>query len=179
MGFMNVLRMKPFADLDARLQRLFGRNDDEMPDLETRARALFGTEPVIVWQCDHATFRFSYVSPSAEQLLGYPVQRWIDERAFWADCIVHPDDREDTVSYCALATQKGCDHEFEYRAIAADGRTVWLRDVVRVVRDAKGAVCGLRGAMFDVTAEKQSLGAAAGRPTDFIPTRDELLAKAS
>src|SRR5207244_2153783 len=41
--------------------------------------------------------------------------------------------------------------ELEYRALAADGRVLWLRDFVRVTRDAFGAPVTARGVVVDVT----------------------------
>ena len=34
---------------------------------------------------------------------------------------------------CVTATRDKSAHEFEYRMLAADGRVVWLRDIVSVV----------------------------------------------
>ena len=106
----------------------------------------------IIWEGDAQTFQFSYVSRNAETMLGYPVERWY-EPGFWTDVIVHPEDRSDAVAYCALATGQGRDHAFEYRARAADGRIVWLRDIVRVVFGEKGLPEKLRGVMIDITEE--------------------------
>ena len=44
-------------------------------------------------------------------------------------------------------------HQFEYRMITADGRVVWMRDVVAVVIE-KGRVKTLRGIMVDITERK-------------------------
>ena len=106
----------------------------------------------IVWEGDAQTFQFSFVNKTAEEMLGYPVERWYEPN-FWVDVVVHPEDRDHAVSYCALATGQGRDHTFEYRACAADGRIVWLRDVVRVVRGEKGLPVTLRGVMIDITNE--------------------------
>jgi signal transduction histidine kinase/CheY-like chemotaxis protein len=54
------------------------------------------------------------------------------------------------------AIAEGRDHEFEYRALAADGREVWLRDIVHVVRDADGRPTTLRGLTVDLTELKRS-----------------------
>jgi PAS domain-containing protein len=43
----------------------------------------------------------------------------------------------------------------EYRIMAADGRTVWLRDMVTVVVEHKQAVT-LRGVMVDITQRKRA-----------------------
>ncbi|WP_240359108.1 PAS domain-containing sensor histidine kinase [Pyxidicoccus trucidator] len=104
----------------------------------------------IVWEAD-ASFRFLLVSRQAERLLGYPVERWYQEPDFWVSHI-HPDDREQAASYCRSAVEKCLAHEFEYRMIAADGRVVWLRDIVTVVSD-EGRPRRLRGIMVDSTVQ--------------------------
>ncbi len=108
----------------------------------------------IVWEADSTTFRFTYVSPRAESILGYPLQQWYDQPDFWASHL-HPDDRESAVSFCQAATRDGRDHEFEYRMIAADGRVVWVHDVVTVETDAAGQPIRLRGIIMDITEQKQ------------------------
>src|SRR5688500_14869414 len=77
----------------------------------------------VVWEADARTWQFTFVSGRAETLLGYPARQWIDEVDFWQRHI-HPDDRERTVALCREATERGVDHRFDYRMIAADGRVV-------------------------------------------------------
>jgi PAS domain S-box-containing protein len=122
---------------------------------ERRFRDLVDGLDAIVWEADPHTFQFNFVSRRAEQILGYPCERWTREPDFWAS-ILHPEDREHAVSYCAEATAEGRDHDFEYRAVAADGRVVWLRDIVYVTKDAAGRPEHLRGVMVDVTQRKQA-----------------------
>lgn len=107
----------------------------------------------IVWEANAETFQFTFVSPRAERLLGYPPARWIAEKNFWASRI-HPDDREQAVKYCVQCTREMRDHEFEYRMLAADDRVVWLRDIVTVVVE-NGRAVKLRGIMVDVTERKR------------------------
>ena len=107
----------------------------------------------IVWEADADTFQFTFVSEQAERLLGYPVREWLTP-TFWADH-VHPDDRGWAVQFCLQATREGRPHDFEYRMTAADGRVVWLRDIVTVAAEAGGRT-RLRGVMVDVTAKKRA-----------------------
>jgi PAS domain S-box-containing protein len=167
----NILRFGPVWD--DKLETLLGNGDEPMEAVEARARSLYPDCLPIVWECDATSFNFSYVSPCAEQLLGFPRDHWL-EPMFWAQQVVDAADREDAVNYCLLATKKLRDHMFEYRARSIGGDLIWLRDYVKVVRDAAGKPDRLRGAMFDVTAEKTS----AGSMTIAVqqPTRDELLA---
>ena len=108
---------------------------------------------VIVWEADPETFDFIFVNRRAVVLLGYEREEWY-EPDFWAGRLIHPDDRAQTVAVCRAAVQERRDHFIEYRAVAADGRVVWLRDMIRVITGELGGIQALRGAMLDVTAEK-------------------------
>ena len=117
--------------------------------VERRARELLPHQRAIVWEGDPATFQFTYVSASAVAILGYPIRQWL-EPGFWADTIVHPEDRTAAVTYCALATGKGRDHDFSYRARTADDRIVRLHDIVHVIKGPKQVAVQLRGVMVEV-----------------------------
>jgi len=119
-----------------------------------RFRDLVNSVEGIVWEADAATFQFSFVSDQAERILGYPVERWLSEPTFWKDHL-HPHDREWAVPFCERATGENRDHDFEYRMIAADGRVVWLHDLVTVVVD-DGRATQLRGVMVDITDRKHA-----------------------
>jgi PAS domain S-box-containing protein len=122
---------------------------------EQRYRDLIQGLDAIVWEADARALSFSFVSRRAETVLGYPVQRWLREPDFWVRRM-HPDDREPAMQICRDAIAQGRDHEFEYRSIAADGREVWLRDIVHVVRDADGRPTTLRGLTVDLTELRRS-----------------------
>jgi PAS domain S-box-containing protein len=114
-------------------------------------RALLDDLDAIIWEADPRTVQFSFVSQKAERLLGYPIERWLTEPDFWAN-LIHPDDRERAVATCAAAVNAVQDHTFDYRVIAADGRTLWVRDVVHVTPDERRQPSRLRGVMLDIKA---------------------------
>ena len=118
------------------------------------ATHLLDTLKAIVWRGDPDSYCFTYVSPAAEDILGYPLEDWLDDPTFWANHI-HPEDRDWTLDYCVTNTNKLKDHEFEYRMLAADGRVVWLKDVVHlIVRD--GRPVESIGVMVDITDKKRA-----------------------
>jgi PAS domain S-box-containing protein len=106
-----------------------------------------------VWEGDAQTGLFTFVSPAAERILGYPTDSWLIEPTFWIDRL-HPDDREWVVDYCASATAALRPHECEYRMLAADGRSVWLRETVTVTAENQRPKL-LRGMLIDITERKQ------------------------
>jgi PAS domain S-box-containing protein len=106
----------------------------------------------ILWRADASTRQFLYVSEEAQRLLGYPCRQWLEEPEFWKQHI-HPDDRERATTICMAQTAGMRPHILEYRMVSADGRTVWLRDQVRVVTDGERPK-ELIGVMVDVTTAK-------------------------
>ena len=125
------------------------------PESATFFRTLVQSLRAVLWEADARTFRFTYVSPQAKELLGYPVSRWLEEPDFW-EAHIHPEDRDQAVAYCRATTDRGEDHTFTYRMIHADGHTVWVRDIVTVVPDAQGRPHRLRGLLLDVTEEQET-----------------------
>jgi two-component system, cell cycle sensor histidine kinase and response regulator CckA len=120
---------------------------------ETRHRELIASVPGIVWRASAKTFHFRFVSKEAENLLGYPIQKWIQEPSFWKEH-VHPEDRERVVRAYQKIIQEKIPQDFEYRGIAADGRKVWLRNIVRIDFE-DGVPDELIGVMVDITKQKQ------------------------
>lgn len=122
---------------------------------QTRLYAgLVESTSAILWEADPETFHFTFVSGEAENLLGYPAERWTGEPDFWVEHI-HPEDREWAPAYCRRATAEQRRHQFDYRMLAADGRTVWLRDVITVLVE-DGRPHKLVGAMIDITETKEA-----------------------
>ncbi len=128
---------------------MLGTPHDDVAAVERRARELLPENRAIVWEGDPTTFQFTYVGGSAEQILGYPISQW-KKPDFWTDTIVLPADRTAAVTYCALATGRGLDHDFSYRARAADGRVVRLHDVVQVLKGSRQIAVRLRGVMVEI-----------------------------
>src|SRR5256885_8309151 len=128
--------------------------EERVRERTARFRDLVNSVEGIVWEADATTFQFSFVSDQAKRILGYPVDRWVSDPTFWKDHL-HPDDRERAVSFFERATGAQSDHDVEYRMIAADGRVVWLRDLVTVVVES-GRATQLRGGMVDITERKKA-----------------------
>jgi PAS domain S-box-containing protein len=143
------IRVTAVRDISERMaaQQALARSERMFKELVQSVKA-------VVWEADAQTFAFSFVSEQAEKLLGYPVSAWLESPSFWVEHI-HPDDRDAAVSYCVHCTKALANHEFEYRMIAADGRVVWLSDLVTVVVEG-GQAARLRGVMVDVTARHQA-----------------------
>ena len=119
-----------------------------------RRETLVDSIDSVVWEANPRNMRFTFVSKRAERVLGYSVNRWLDDPSFRRDKL-HPDDRERALAYSISEAEAGRDYTMEYRMIAAGGAAVWLRDVVSIGRkDAK--VTALYGVTTDITAQKRA-----------------------
>jgi PAS domain S-box-containing protein len=107
----------------------------------------------IVWQADLPSLRFTFVSPQAERLLGYPARLWLEDPGFWQDHI-HSEDKARAIALCKGLTVEERYKHFEYRMLAADGRVVWLRDILSL-RAETGETPQISGIMVDITQRKR------------------------
>jgi len=119
---------------------------------EERFRALAETSRAVPWEADIASFRITYVGPQIEHITGYSPADWVD-KDLWPQRL-HPDDRDRANKEVEILANEGVDHNLEYRLIAADGRVVWIRDMVSVIKSDDGQRW-LYGVMVDVTEGKQ------------------------
>ena len=138
------------VDRDVTRQR---RAEAALKASRQRFHDLVDTTDGIVWEADAQTFDFTFVSKQAERLLGYPVEDWL-RPGFWVEHL-HPEDRGWAAEYCQACTRRLEGHEFEYRFITREGRTIWLHDLVAVVAE-DGAPRWLRGIMVDVTRRRNA-----------------------
>lgn len=139
------------------IEDLKGLRDLEVPVRPTRGPAAAGTEldnlSAVVWTLDLANTTFLSVTGYASRLLGYPIQHWTNNASFWTDR-VHATDREWVMQSYRQAIQRGESHSTEFRAVAADGRVLWVRESAQLLTDAQARPRYLTGVTFDVTERR-------------------------
>jgi len=139
--------------LTSLMDRRFSAQSLELHLSEQRYRQLVESAQVILWRCGIDTGEFSYVNQEAEELLGYPVEKWTNTPTFWIDH-VHPDDRALVESRFAAAAERPGPQGFEHRMITSTGSAVWLRTSVLLLTG--GATKELVGVMTDITERKRA-----------------------
>ncbi|WP_299197151.1 sensor domain-containing diguanylate cyclase [uncultured Amphritea sp.] len=114
-------------------------------------KALLESTKAIPWKINWETKAFEYIGPQIESLLGWSQDSWASAQD-WIDRI-HEDEREQSANNCIALSDKGFDHEIDYRALTADGQYVWVRDVIHVIRE-EGITKSLIGFIFDISERK-------------------------
>lgn len=126
--------------------------EQQLRSSEYHYRGLVESLSAIAWEASISDFTYSYVSPHAEQLLGYPRAHWLIP-GFWRN-IIHPADLARAETYCLRETRANRDHSIDYRVITADGRCLWVRDIVSLIKYGPEPV--LRGLMIDISEAKRT-----------------------
>lgn len=126
---------------------------ERVEEAEARFRLLVEGTDAVFWEAHADSQTFTFVAGRALEAIGYARNEWL-RPGFWAETLVHPTDRARMVATRNAAVASGRDQRVEYRVRAADGGTRWVRDQAQIVVEA-GRVVSLRGAMVDVTDEKQ------------------------
>jgi len=124
-----------------------------LQESEARLRTITEKVRIIPWEVDVTQGKFTYVGPQSVEILGYPATEWYSDD-FW-DKHIHPEDREWVIKHCHQSSLSLDNYEFEYRMLAADGRVVWLYDIVNVVRSGTEPRL-LHGFMIDISERKQA-----------------------
>jgi diguanylate cyclase (GGDEF)-like protein/PAS domain S-box-containing protein len=123
---------------------------------ESRYRTLVEQLPLAVYvdRVDNVSSNI-YTSPQIEPMLGYSTEEWMSNPSLFLETL-HPDDRERALAATARTHATGEPLQVEYRLIARDGRTVWVRDEARIIADPDGDDPVLQGYLLDVTAGKEA-----------------------
>lgn len=118
---------------------------------EDRYRRLVESTNVVPWEANPAEWRFTYVGPQAEPLLGYPMHIWYSEG--FLTSYLHQDDRH--LAYKLFTETQEKDHtiEFECRMLGADGKVIWVLLVATIIPDETGER-HLQGFLIDISARK-------------------------
>jgi PAS domain S-box-containing protein len=140
--------MESFNEMLSRIES----QDAALSLSQQKMEALINSIDGIVWERTPDRTRFTFISRQSKDILGYEPQAWLDTPNFWEEKLEAQD--------AAKAIQTGHDlaarcqpYSYEYRMIAADGRTVWIRESGTVLVE-KGEPVAMRGIFQDITRQK-------------------------
>ncbi len=124
-------------------------------EAEERYRTLVEQIPAVAYiDALEGTGVTIYISPQAEDLLGYSAQEWVDDPDLW-ERLIHPDDRERVLAVDA-GLRDDQPFDVEYRMIHKDGHELWVHDQARRVHGEDGEPRYWQGVMVDITQRRRA-----------------------
>lgn len=141
---------RTFNEMLARIQE----QDLALTTSQKKVETLVNSIEGIVWECNPETFAFTYVSQQATRLVGYAPDVWLAAPSFWATHL-HPEDARKALAEREEFVKAGKPYTQEYRFLAADGRTIWMRETGSVLQE-RGRRTALRGIFQDITTQKEA-----------------------
>lgn len=126
--------------------------DAELSLSQQKMSALIHSIDGIVWERTPDTGRFTFVSRQSKDILGYEPQEWLNQTDFWEQKLI-PQDAAKTIQARREISSSDQSYSFEYRMIAADARTVWIRESGTVMME-KNRPVAVRGIFLDITEHK-------------------------
>jgi PAS domain S-box-containing protein len=126
---------------------------EELGESERVFRRLVETTGAVPFDYDLTTQRFTYVGPQAERIFGHPMRRWYSSE-FW-ETFVLSQDLQKGMRFALDAFSSSRDLQLEFRVHAADGRLMWVRQIVHFAKDEDDR-SRVRGYLFDATEARQA-----------------------
>ncbi len=122
---------------------------ERLADTDTRYRAIFDSAIEGIFQTT-PDGRFITANPALAKMYGYrsPAHLMESLTDLSTQLYVDPEQRE---ALLEALKEEDVVSNFEFEAVRADGRVVWLRENVRAVRDEKGVLLYLQGTVEDVS----------------------------
>ena len=135
------------------------RMEEELRSTRDRLGLVLASNPAVLFlekPLPNLSNTFStFVSESATSVLGFESESFLGESGanFWRSR-VHPDDLTRYLAEMPSLWRDG-HHTFEFRFLHSDGEYRWIREEMKVTRDAEGRVLDVVGVGIDLTERKK------------------------
>jgi len=129
------------------------RAEEQMLIANERLQYLLSSTSVVIYTAKSSgNYGTTFISGNVAQMVGYDSEEFIGDSRFWYDR-VHPEDRVIVLEEVPRVLE-GEPHAYEYRFKCRDGRYIWVRDEMKLVRDRNGNPLEIIGFWLDVTDRK-------------------------
>lgn len=141
--------------LNASLEQRVIERTAQLRAAEAKYRLLVEQIPAVMYVSVNTAGGTQYISPQIEALSGYEPAMWQTDPTLWSS-VLHPEDRDRVLAEVSECIAQGKSLHNEYRFIARDGHTVWVRDDARLVLDQAQRPHHWQGIMYDITDRKRA-----------------------
>ena len=130
------------------LDKMVQERTAALQESERKYREIFESIIDVFYRTDNEGV-LRIVSPSVEQILGYPPDQVIGKKLY--EFYVNPEERD---KFLAALRQKGEIKGYEVPLRAKDGSVVWVSTNAQFYRDQQGEILGVQGISRDITEQK-------------------------
>jgi diguanylate cyclase (GGDEF)-like protein/PAS domain S-box-containing protein len=132
------------------------RTEEKLRESEERYRTLVEQVPAVTYidQIDETSSAI-YMSPQAEEILGYSAEEWLQDPELWIK-ILHPNDNKRVLAEAQRTNETGEPFRMEYRLISKNGNVVWVRDEAVLVKGEEDGSSVWQGVLYDVTERREA-----------------------
>lgn len=123
-------------------------------NLNNRLDFLLSSSPAIIFTSEAVPpYGATFISANLTKILGYTVEEFLATPSFWVDHI-HPEDCDRVLDDLSHSIIHG-KHLHEFRFQHRDGRWIWMREEVYVVKGPDDDITELIGYFIDITDRKK------------------------
>jgi PAS domain S-box-containing protein len=117
---------------------------------QERLHYLVSSSPAVIYTSQpYGDYGGTFISENVAQQMGYEPQDFIEDPGFWA-AHIHPEDAPRIFDGLPRLFEHG-HHTHEYRFLCKDGTYRWMRDEMKLVRDADGEPAEIIGYWVDIS----------------------------
>jgi PAS domain S-box-containing protein len=127
---------------------VFGRGDQWDAD---RLRALIENVPAAIYRCAaDREWTVEFISDHIEAITGYPAAEFVEGSVRDYPSLIHPEDRPEGRRAIEEALAERRRFSIEYRIVARDGSTRWVRERGQGIRDENGTLLNVDGTIVEI-----------------------------
>ncbi|MCJ7458786.1 MAG: PAS domain-containing protein [candidate division Zixibacteria bacterium] len=115
---------------------------------------MFSTSAVIYASKTSRDYGATFITDNVRGMVGYSPEQFITNSSFWVGRI-HPEDVKRILQELPIIFKKGY-HTYEYRFRCKNGKYIWMRDEMKLIRDDKGQPLEIIGYWTDITDRKNT-----------------------
>ncbi len=122
---------------------------------QEQLRHLVVSSPAVIYSCrTSGNYGATFISDNVNLMLGYESRKFLEDSQFWIQHI-HPEDAPRVFAEINNLFEHG-HHTHQYRFLHKDGTYRWVRDELKLVRDANSEPLEIVGYWIDITEQKQA-----------------------
>jgi PAS domain S-box-containing protein len=143
--------------------RTFRKWNEKVSESEKKFKVVLNNSQDVIYQMDLETGKYVYMSPSAEKMLGYDIERLKEGGAEFMLKITHPEDlkrmEEQVESFNSDDLENRLTDDNQFRVKKKNGEYIWANNKRTLLKDLDGKPKYIIGNVRDISERKRYVDA--------------------